>query len=87
MPRYVSTLGGPLSRQLTKPCCARHDPPPQTLKGDITNVYAANGIGCVLASQGQIAEAKDVFMLVREASLDIVDPWLNLAHIYVTQGQ
>lgn len=56
------------------------------LKLDPHNLYAANGIGCVLAAQGKLLEAKDVFIQVREASTDIPDPWINLAHIYCEQG-
>ncbi|KAM6359109.1 LOW QUALITY PROTEIN: RNA polymerase-associated protein CTR9 homolog [Alca torda] len=51
------------------------------------NLYAANGIGAVLAHKGYFREARDVFAQVREATADISDVWLNLAHIYVEQKQ
>ena len=55
------------------------------LKKDDRNLYAANGIGCVFAQQGRLAEAKDVFISVREAAPTMPEPWINLAHIYLEQ--
>ena len=55
------------------------------LKKDDRNLYAANGIGCVFAQQGRLAEAKDVFISVREAAPSMPEPWINLAHIYLEQ--
>ena len=43
--------------------------------------------GCVLAHKGHINEARDVFAQVREATADMSDVWLNIAHIYVEQKQ
>lgn len=43
--------------------------------------------GAVLAHKGYYREARDVFAQVREATADISDVWLNLAHIYVEQKQ
>lgn len=43
--------------------------------------------GAVLAHKGFFREARDVFAQVREATADISDVWLNLAHIYVEQKQ
>lgn len=43
--------------------------------------------GAVLAHKGYFREARDVFAQVREATADISDVWLNLAHIYVEQKQ
>lgn len=62
-------------------------PPPkhQALRIDSHNMYAANGIGCVLADRGLISEAKEVFGKVRESSSEVSQHWLNLAHIYVEQ--
>eukprot|EP00912_Choanoflagellata_sp_UC4_P002435 UC4_evm1s1540 len=57
------------------------------LKKDSSNLYAANGIGCVLAAKGDISKAKDIFMNVREATNDMSDTWINLAHIHITLGQ
>lgn len=57
------------------------------LRNDSRNIWAANGIGCVLAHKGHINEARDVFAQVREATADMCDVWLNIAHIYVEQRQ
>lgn len=43
--------------------------------------------GAVLAHKGYIAEARDCFAQVREATADFCDVWLNIAHIYVEQRQ
>ena len=43
--------------------------------------------GTVLAHKGYFREARDVFALVRKATADMPDVWLNLAHIYVEQKQ
>ena len=44
-------------------------------------------LGAVLAHKGFFREARDVFAQVREATADMSDVWLNLAHIYVEQKQ
>lgn len=59
----------------------------QVLRNDPRNIWAANGIGAVLAHKGAINEARDVFAQVREATADFCDVWLNIAHIYVEQKQ
>ena len=62
----------------------------KVLRAEKKNVYAASGIGCVLACKGHMSAAKDIFLTVREATggeAEVVDAWLNLAHIYVQQGQ
>lgn len=41
----------------------------------------------MLAHKGYFREARDVFAQVREATADMPDVWLNLAHIYVEQKQ
>ena len=41
----------------------------------------------MLAHKGCFREARDVFAQVREATADVPDVWLNLAHIYVEQKQ
>ena len=43
--------------------------------------------GAVLAHRSFFREARDVFAQVREATADMPDVWLNLAHIYVEQKQ
>lgn len=59
----------------------------QVLRTDPKNIWAANGIGAVLAHKGCIIEARDIFAQVREATADFYDVWLNIAHIYVEQKQ
>ncbi|XP_076802913.1 RNA polymerase-associated protein CTR9 homolog isoform X1 [Clavelina lepadiformis] len=59
----------------------------QVLRNDPKNIYAANGIGSVLAHKGYIREARDIFAQVREATADVSDVWLNLAHVYIEQRQ
>lgn len=54
---------------------------------DPKNIWAANGIGAVLAHKGNFIEARDIFAQVREATADFYDVWLNIAHIYVEQKQ
>jgi predicted Zn-dependent protease len=44
-------------------------------------------LGAVLAHKGFFREARDVFAQVREATADMPDVWLNLAHIYIEQKQ
>ncbi len=41
----------------------------------------------MLAHKGFFREARDVFAQVREATAELPDVWLNLAHIYVEQKQ
>lgn len=57
------------------------------LKHDPKNIYAASGLGCILAVNGMFNEARDVFSQVREATADFPDVWINIAHIYVEQRQ
>ncbi|KAL7034537.1 hypothetical protein ACKWTF_008002 [Chironomus riparius] len=57
------------------------------LRIDSKNIWAANGIGAVLAHKGYHIEARDIFAQVREATADYSDVWLNIAHIYVEQKQ
>ncbi|CAF0874480.1 unnamed protein product [Didymodactylos carnosus] len=57
------------------------------LKNDQRNIWAANGVGCVLAHKNYLNEARDIFAQVREATADFPDVWLNIAHIYVEQKQ
>ena len=54
---------------------------------DSKNIWAANGIGAVLAHKGFFIESRDIFAQVREATADFSDVWLNIAHIYVEQKQ
>ncbi|KAG0578736.1 hypothetical protein KC19_4G046400 [Ceratodon purpureus] len=55
------------------------------------NMYAANGIGVVLAEKGMFDISKDIFTQVQEAAtgnlaVDMPDVWINLGHIYLAQG-
>jgi RNA polymerase-associated protein CTR9 len=51
------------------------------------NVYAANGLGIVMAELGYMGQAKQIFLKVREAMPDMPDIWINLGHVYLSQGQ
>lgn len=57
------------------------------LKIDPKNIWAANGVGCILAHKGLLNEARDIFAQVREATADFPDVWLNIAHILVEHKQ
>lgn len=59
----------------------------KVLQMDPSNIYAANGIGAVFAERGKLNEAKEFFIQVREATGDVPDVWVNLAHVYLAQGQ
>lgn len=59
----------------------------QVLKIDSKNIWAANGVGAVLAHKGLLNEARDIFAQVREATAEFSDVWLNIAHILVEQKQ
>lgn len=53
------------------------------------DIFAANGIGCVLAECGRLSEAKEVFLSVQEAAagtdgfVRLPDAWVNLAGVYM----
>jgi len=59
----------------------------RALEKDPGNLFAANGIGCVLAESGRLKEAKDVFMRVQEAAaatdgfVTVSDASVNLAGV------
>lgn len=77
----------------------------QVLRIDNRNMYATNGIGCVVAYKAcnlqhnaknpteenavhsLIQSSRDLFAQVREATADLIDVWLNIAHIYIEQKQ
>ena len=40
-----------------------------------------------MAQKGHVAEARELFAAVREATADIPDVWINLAHCSVEQNQ
>ena len=59
----------------------------QVLTIDPRNIWAANGVGCILAHKNLLNEARDIFAQVREATADFSDVWLNIAHILVEHKQ
>lgn len=65
----------------------------RALERDPGNLFAANGIGCVLAEAGRLSEAKDIFLRVQETSaatdgfVTIPDAWINLASVQLGLNQ
>lgn len=57
----------------------------KTIQSHPANIYAANGLGIMVAEKGNFELAKQIFSQVREASPDMPDAWINLAHIYVAE--
>lgn len=57
----------------------------KTLAAHPRNIYAANGLGIMIAEKGNFELAKQIFSQVREASPDMPDAWINLAHILVAE--
>lgn len=57
----------------------------KTLASYPHNIYAANGLGIMIAEKGNFEHAKQIFSQVREASPDMPDAWINLAHIFVAE--
>jgi len=55
-------------------------------KYDKTNVFAANGLGMVLALSGKFDAAYDVFSAVREGDTDVSHVWIHLGHICIARG-
>ena len=55
-------------------------------KMDSANVYAANGLGMVLALHGKFDAAFEVFSNIREGDSDVPQVWLHLGHICVARG-
>ncbi|CAO2823169.1 unnamed protein product [Amaranthus hypochondriacus] len=61
------------------------------LKKCTANLYAANGLGMILAEKGQFDVSKEIFTQVQEAGSGTIfsqmpDVWINLAHVYFAQG-
>uniref|UniRef100_A0A1I7ZHI1 TPR_REGION domain-containing protein n=1 Tax=Steinernema glaseri TaxID=37863 RepID=A0A1I7ZHI1_9BILA len=50
------------------------------------NVYAANGLGCILGYLNEMEKARDVFERIREGSVKPKDLWQNLGYVYVELG-
>ena len=63
----------------------------RSLRKNNRNIWAANGIGCVLAEYNAFKEAKQIFMEVQDVALadgiKIPDVEINLAHSYLHEGQ
>ncbi|KAF1335705.1 Rna polymerase-associated protein ctr9, partial [Globisporangium splendens] len=57
----------------------------KTIQAHPSNIYAANGLGIMVAEKGNFELAKQIFSQVREASPDMPDAWINLAHIFVAE--
>mmetsp|Transcript_20069 Transcript_20069/g.56404 ORF Transcript_20069/g.56404 Transcript_20069/m.56404 type:complete len:1084 (-) Transcript_20069:395-3646(-) len=57
------------------------------LKVSPNNAYAANGLAGILAEKDQLSLAKDYMLQVRESVADMPSVWVNLAHVYMAQGQ
>ena len=52
---------------------------------DHSNIYAANGLGMVMAEKGDLTLAKQIFTQVRESNIEIPDAWINLGHVFMMQ--
>jgi hypothetical protein len=52
---------------------------------DARSIYAANGLGVVLAHKSRFGEAKDVFAEVKDVAPEMKDVWVNLAHVFTHQ--
>lgn len=65
----------------------------RALEKDPGNLFAANGVGCVLAESGQLHLAKEIFLSVQEAAAAtdgfqrIPDAWINLASVQLGLSQ
>lgn len=55
------------------------------LDHDPSNMWAANGMGCILAAKGLFTDAREVFSQVRECNTRFKDVWMNIAHTYMEQ--
>lgn len=64
----------------------------KALMKNASNMYAANGAGCVFGEKGLLDMSKDIFNQVQEAIagtglLDAPDVWTNLAHIHLAKSE
>jgi RNA polymerase-associated protein CTR9 len=57
----------------------------KTIQTQNNNMYAANGLGIMVAEKGNFEVAKQIFTQVREASPDMPDAWINLAHLMMAE--
>jgi tetratricopeptide (TPR) repeat protein len=54
---------------------------------DVKNAYAANGIGMVLAELGHREKAAKIFSAVNEATPNMLQSRVNLAHLHMSYGR
>jgi len=65
----------------------------RVLEKNENNVYAANGLGCVLGESGRLREAKEVFAMCQEVSaasegfITLPDAWVNLGTVHASLGE
>ncbi len=59
----------------------------KVLHADNFNVYAANGLGMVMAAEGRLGAAGEFFTKVRENTGAMGDVVVNLAHIHLARGE
>ena len=55
-------------------------------KDEPNNIFAASGIGMILAEKDKLAAAQLIFTQVREGSTDMPDAWINLANTFMAQS-
>jgi RNA polymerase-associated protein CTR9 len=58
----------------------------KVLHADPANLYAANGLGVVMAAEGRLGAAAEFFTRVREGTGAMGDVVVNLAHIHMAKG-
>lgn len=65
----------------------------RVLEKNENNLYAANGLGCVLGESGRLREAKEVFAMCQEVSavsegfITLPDAWVNLGTVHASMGE
>lgn len=57
------------------------------LRSDPHNIYAAHGLGILLAEKGHYKEALDIFLAVRESASEFADVSVNIGHLQLEIGQ
>jgi RNA polymerase-associated protein CTR9 len=57
------------------------------LKNDPHNIYAAHGLGILLAEKTHYKEALDVFLMLREVASDFADLSISIGHVQFELGQ
>lgn len=59
----------------------------KVLHADPSNVFAANGLGVLMAAEGRLGAAGEIFTRVREGTGAMGDVVVNLAHIHMAKGE